>query len=75
MRPQAVPRRPLPNSPFNVPDVPLPPVEHFVAGDRASHDKYGLGRVIAVEQDVAVLVDFGTETYRIAAPYAKLVKL
>ncbi|MFC5828329.1 hypothetical protein [Nonomuraea insulae] len=40
-----------------------------------SHDKYGLGRVLAVEQDITVLVDFGAETYRIAAPYAKLVKL
>ncbi|WP_262496109.1 hypothetical protein [Nonomuraea sp. SYSU D8015] len=40
-----------------------------------SHDKYGLGRVIAVEQNVAVLVDFGAETYRIAAPYTKLEKL
>lgn len=43
--------------------------------DQVSHDKYGLGRVIAVEQDVAVLVDFGAETRRINAPYAKLVKL
>ncbi|MEV4178005.1 MULTISPECIES: hypothetical protein [unclassified Nonomuraea] len=40
-----------------------------------SHDKYGLGRVIAVEQNLAILVDFGSETYRIVAPYAKLVKL
>ncbi|MEW9554998.1 hypothetical protein [Nonomuraea sp. NPDC050783] len=40
-----------------------------------SHDKYGLGRVIAVEQNVTVLVDFGAEKYRIPAPYAKLVKL
>lgn len=40
-----------------------------------SHDKYGLGRVLAVDQDDAVLVDFGAETYRIASPYAKLVKL
>lgn len=40
-----------------------------------SHDKYGLGRVVGVEDDVAVLVEFGAETYRIPAPYAKLVKL
>ncbi|MET7332281.1 hypothetical protein [Nonomuraea sp. NPDC005650] len=43
--------------------------------DQVSHDKYGLGRVIAVEEDVAVLVDFGAETRRITAPYPKLVKL
>lgn len=76
MRPtQAAARRRLPTSPFNVPEVPPPPIEQFVAGDRVSHDKYGLGRVLAVEQDITVLVDFGAETYRIAAPYAKLVKL
>ncbi|MEU9890120.1 hypothetical protein [Sphaerisporangium sp. NPDC051011] len=40
-----------------------------------SHDRYGLGRVVGVDDDVAVLVDFGTETYRIHAPYPKLVKL
>jgi hypothetical protein len=40
-----------------------------------SHDKYGLGRVLAVDQDDAVLIDFGAATYRIASPYAKLVKL
>ncbi|SEG97734.1 hypothetical protein SAMN05444920_11140 [Nonomuraea solani] len=43
--------------------------------DQVSHDKYGLGRIIAVEQNLAVLVEFGAETYRIAAPYPKLVKL
>ncbi|MBB6475348.1 hypothetical protein [Sphaerisporangium rubeum] len=40
-----------------------------------SHDRYGLGRVIGVDDDIAVVVDFGTKTYRISAPYAKLVKL
>ncbi|MGP3919590.1 hypothetical protein [Nonomuraea sp. 10N515B] len=76
MRPHAAARRRLPGSPFNVGEPPPPPpVEQFAVGDQASHDKYGLGRVIAVEQDVAVLVDFGAETRRINAPYAKLVKL
>ncbi|WP_344474961.1 hypothetical protein [Nonomuraea monospora] len=68
-------RRRPPGSPFNTPETPPPPVEQYVAGDRVSHDKYGLGRVLAVEQDDAVLIDFGAETYRIASPYAKLVKL
>nr|SBO99939.1 hypothetical protein BN4615_P9455 [Nonomuraea gerenzanensis] len=40
-----------------------------------SHDKFGLGRVLAVGEDDTVLIDFGAETYRIASPYAKLVKL
>ncbi|MFB9629689.1 hypothetical protein [Nonomuraea helvata] len=43
--------------------------------DQVSHDKYGLGRVVAVEEDLAVVIDFGAETRRLTAPYAKLVKL
>ncbi|WP_246074496.1 hypothetical protein [Nonomuraea terrae] len=43
--------------------------------DWVSHDKYGLGRVIHVEQNSTVLVDFGAETYRIVPPYTKLQKL
>ncbi|GAA1254925.1 hypothetical protein GCM10009677_00890 [Sphaerisporangium rubeum] len=54
---------------------PSPPVECFVVQDLVSHDRYGLGRVIGVDDDIAVVVDFGTKTYRISAPYAKLVKL
>ncbi|GII79122.1 hypothetical protein Sru01_41040 [Sphaerisporangium rufum] len=71
----AAARRALPGSPFNVPTPPPPPLEHFVVEDLVSHDKYGLGRVIGVDDDVAVLVSFGTENYRISAPYTKLVKL
>lgn len=45
-------------------------------GDRVSHDQFGLGRVIAVENDnAAVLVDFSGRKGRIASPYAKLAKL
>ncbi|MFI6293560.1 hypothetical protein ACIBEJ_18360 [Nonomuraea sp. NPDC050790] len=47
----------------------------FEVQDLVSHDKYGLGSVIRVEKDVAVVVNFGTETLRITVPYAKLVKL
>lgn len=43
--------------------------------DMVSHDKYGLGVVTAVEDGIAVLVDFRSRTERIEAPYAKLVKL
>ncbi|MED7924580.1 hypothetical protein SMD20_10075 [Nonomuraea sp. LP-02] len=68
-------RRRPPGSPFSTPEIPAPPVEEYAVGDRVSHDKYGLGRVLAVEQDVAVLIDFGTATYRVPAPNAKLVKL
>lgn len=67
-------RRQLPGSPFNVPDA-APPVEQFALNDQVTHDKYGLGVVIGVEDEVAVLVDFGPRTERITAPYDKLFKL
>jgi hypothetical protein len=73
-RSRAATRRHLPGSPFNAPAEP-PPVEQFALHDRVTHDKYGLGQVIGVEDDVAVLVDFGTRTERITAPYHKLFKL
>jgi hypothetical protein len=40
-----------------------------------NHDRYGLGTVIGVEDDVAVLIDFGTERKRILMPCAELFKL
>ena len=73
-RSRAATRRPLPGSPFNVPTV-APPVVEFALHDRVTHDTYGLGLVIRVEGDVAVLVDFGPRTERITAPYHKLFKL
>ncbi|MEV0381521.1 hypothetical protein [Nonomuraea sp. NPDC050643] len=72
---RAAARPRLPGSPFNVPEAPPPPVEQYAVRDQVSHDKYGLGRVVVVEENLAVLVDFGEETRRITAPYAKLVKL
>jgi hypothetical protein len=67
-------RRPLPGSPFYAPVV-APIVKQFDLHDRVTHDSYGLGRVIRVEGEVAVLVDFGPRTERITAPYDKLFKL
>jgi hypothetical protein len=72
--PRVATRRHLPSSPFNKPDNPKP-LEHFVVNDRVTHDQYGLGSVIGVEEDIAVLVDFGPRRVRITAPYAKLSKL
>ena len=66
-------RRHLPTSPFKT--APAPPVEKFEEQDRVTHDKYGLGVVLTVEEGVAVQVDFGTHRRRIAAPYPKLYKL
>ncbi len=71
---RAATRRPVPGSPFNKPPPPPEPVKEFAADDLVTHDRYGLGRVISTETDT-VLVDFGTATHRISAPYTKLTKL
>ncbi len=66
-------RRVLPSSPFKRP--PAAPLKVFAAQDRVTHDAHGLGTVLAVEEGVAVLVDFGTEKLRIPTPYDRLFKL
>jgi hypothetical protein len=67
-------RRYLPGSPFNVPVVEVP-VETYELRDLVTHDKYGLGSVIGVEDETAVLVDFGTQRIRVLLPCSKLFKL
>ncbi len=67
-------RRYLPGSPFNSP-VADEPVEIYEPRDLVSHDKYGLGTVLDVQAQVAVVVDFGTHRRRITLPCARLVKL
>ncbi|PWI07357.1 hypothetical protein DIZ27_28280 [Streptomyces sp. NWU339] len=69
----AAPKRHLPTSPFKAPVTPTP--EHFVVGDQVTHDMYGLGRVIGIEDGIAALVDFGSAHMRILSPYAKMTKL
>ena len=66
-------RRPLPGSPFKRP--PAAPLRVFAVDDRVTHDAFGLGTVVQVEEGIAVLVDFGTRKERIAAPYDRLFKL
>ena len=72
LEPPARPRPP--GSPFK---DPLPsPTEVYAVGDRVSHDKWGLGRVIDRADDGALLVTFGgTGTQRLVTPYPKLHKL
>ena len=70
---RAAARRYLPGSPFNSP-VPVPPPETFAVHDQVTHDKYGLGVILGVE-DHAVLVDFRPHHQRIPLPCAKLTKL
>ena len=69
----AAPKRHLPTSPFKASITQSP--EHFAAGDRVTHDVYGLGRVVGIEDGVAAVVDFGSARRRILSPYAKMTKL
>jgi hypothetical protein len=70
----AVTRRHLPSSPFNVPVIEAPVVTYAV-NDRVTHDSYGLGSIVSVEEDRAVTVDFGSEPIRLTLPCARLSKL
>jgi hypothetical protein len=71
---RAASRRFLPGSPFN--GLPAdPPVEQFAVRDQVTHDKYGLGWVVLVEDDEAVIVDFGSRRVRILPPFARMTKL
>ncbi|MGY3202547.1 hypothetical protein [Streptomyces sp. TE5632] len=69
----AAPKRHLPTSPFKAPVTLVP--EDFAMGDQVTHDVYGLGRVIGIEDGIAALVDFGSTRMRILSPYAKMTKL
>jgi hypothetical protein len=68
-------RRYLPGSPFNTPVPAEEPAETYEPRDLVSHDKYGLGSVLDVEGETAVLVDFRTHRRRITLPCARLIKL
>ena len=71
---RAASRRYFPTSPFGPPSA-APPAEQFAVRDQVTHDTYGLGRVIGVEVDTALMVDFGSCRVRIMTPCAKLTKL
>jgi hypothetical protein len=71
--PRATTRRHLPGSPFNTP-APVRPAETFDVHDQVTHDTYGLGIIVSVEEH-AVLVDFRPQQRRIPLPCAKLTKL
>ena len=66
------PRRHLASSPFAA--QPAKVIETFEVDDRITHDKYGLGRVVSVEEG-AVTVDFGSSVVRIPSPFSRLSKL
>jgi hypothetical protein len=68
-------RRFVVGSPFNVPEGPEVPAEQYDVQDRVTHDKYGLGRVVTVEGEDALVIDFGSRLMRIKMPCTKLSKL
>jgi len=70
---RAATRRLLPTSPFGA-EPPAPPAELFAEQDQVTHDKYGLGLVISVEDDT-LIIDFAGRLARITMPCAKLAKL
>jgi hypothetical protein len=70
----AATRRFLPTSPFG-PAPSAPPAEQFAEHDQVTHDKYGLGRVVTVQDEAALVIDFGAQRMRITMPCAKLAKL
>ena len=74
---RALPRRPLPGSPFKAAETVVPPseAERYSVDDKVTHDKYGLGTIISVEEGVDVFVDFGSHKQRLRTPCSKLVKL
>jgi hypothetical protein len=71
---RAATRRFLPTSPFK-PLPAAPPAEQFAVQDQVTHDKYGLGRVMSVEDGTTLVIDFRTHRVRITTPCAKLIKL
>jgi hypothetical protein len=74
MKPHAGSRRHLASSPFQPPAAVT--VATYELDERVTHDKYGMGRVVSVETDQAVVVDFGNNLQvRLMRPFAKLNKL
>jgi hypothetical protein len=67
-------RRYLPTSPFKPPPE-APPPEQYALHDMVTHDKYGLGRVILVEGDTGVVIDFAPMKVRIMTPFTRMTKL
>jgi hypothetical protein len=64
----------LPTSPFGAPPV-TPPAEQFAVQDQVTHEKYGLGRVISIEDDTSMIIEFGSRRVQVTTPCAKLTRL
>ena len=67
-------RRFVIGSPFERTE-PEPVPEQYAVRDQVTHDRYGLGRVVTVEGEAALVIDFGSRLMRIKLPCPKLSKL
>lgn len=67
----ATPRH-LASSPFNDRRKPPPPPARFEVGERVTHDRHGLGRVVGHEGEVSTLVDFGDRVIRVPVASGRL---
>lgn len=54
----------LPTSPFNRTQTTQRSLPKIEVGDRITHDRFGLGRVIQVDSAEYISVDFGTKPIR-----------
>lgn len=70
---RAFTRRPLAGSPFATAAPPI--AERYSVDDKVTHDKYGLGTIIGVEEGVSVVVDFRSHKQHLRTPCPKLAKL
>jgi len=72
-------RRHLQNSPFNAARAAAAAravVDHIPVGVRVSHERHGLGRVVALEGENFVIVDFGQgDLRRVSLSSSKLERL
>jgi hypothetical protein len=80
MSPQPTgPRRHLPNSPFNAAReraAAAAVFERIPVGERVSHERHGLGRVVALSGESDVIVDFGAgDRRRVSLASSKLERL
>lgn len=51
-------RRVLPTSPFQRSNTPPPTTDGYHVGGRVTHDRLGLGRIVAIDE-LFLTVDFG----------------
>jgi DNA helicase-2/ATP-dependent DNA helicase PcrA len=54
----------LPTSPFNRTESSQRSLPSLEVGDRITHDRFGLGRVVQIDSAEYICVDFGSQAIR-----------